>query len=204
MRVPLPDAKWGNKKVSTPRGPAALCCDASTGRGPSVTPCMCCGSGYLCAVRPGRPARSSVPCSKRSGAGAKAQTVRSSVHRADRRSIRYVDRDAGLYRRAGGIRTGRSRHTAFRVSYATHRPTCDGVDSNTVRLELGHGSFAMMEQSVLARTAARDGWDRRSHSASKSSGRSTMKRWQSCVPAGNRRPGTPHNAGNTCSHSWRR
>ncbi|MFL5384872.1 MAG: tyrosine-type recombinase/integrase [Longimicrobiaceae bacterium] len=41
----------------------------------------------------------------------------------------------------GEIRTRR-----FRVSYATHRSTCDGVDANTVRLELGHGSLAMMER----------------------------------------------------------
>ena len=34
----------------------------------------------------------------------------------------------------------------FRVSYATHRSTCDSVDVNTVRLELGHGSLAMMER----------------------------------------------------------
>jgi integrase len=50
---------------------------------------------------------------------------------------------------AGEIRTRR-----FRTSYATHRSTCDGIDANTVRLELGHGSLSMMER-VYARAQRR-------------------------------------------------
>jgi integrase len=53
-----------------------------------------------------------------------------------------------------GYAPGEVRTRRFRVSYATHRSTCDGVDSNTVRLELGHGSFAMMER-VYARAQRR-------------------------------------------------
>ena len=34
-----------------------------------------------------------------------------------------------------GYAPGEVRTRRFRVSYATHRSTCDGVDSNTVRLE---------------------------------------------------------------------
>lgn len=53
-----------------------------------------------------------------------------------------------------GYAPGEVRTRRFRVSYATHRSTCDGVDSNTVRLELGHGSLAMMER-VYARAQRR-------------------------------------------------
>jgi hypothetical protein len=45
-----------------------------------------------------------------------------------------------------GYARGEIRTRRFRVSYATHRSTCDGVDANTIRLELGHGSLAMMER----------------------------------------------------------
>lgn len=55
--------------------------------------------------------------------------------------------------RAGFLR-GAVRSRRLRVSYATHRCTCDGVDANTVRLELGHGSLAMMER-VYARAQRR-------------------------------------------------
>lgn len=53
-----------------------------------------------------------------------------------------------------GYAPGEVRTRRFRVSYATHRSTCDGVDANTVRLELGHGSLAMMER-VYARAQRR-------------------------------------------------
>jgi integrase len=46
---------------------------------------------------------------------------------------------------AGEVRTRR-----FRTSYATHRCTCDGVDANTVRLEMGHTDLQMMAQRYAA------------------------------------------------------
>lgn len=49
-----------------------------------------------------------------------------------------------------GFAPGAVRTKRFRVSYATHRCTCDGVDANQVRLELGHGDLKMMA-SVYAR-----------------------------------------------------
>jgi integrase len=53
-----------------------------------------------------------------------------------------------------GFERGEVRTRRFRVSYATHRATCDGVDMNALRLELGHSSFAMLER-VYARAQRR-------------------------------------------------
>lgn len=53
-----------------------------------------------------------------------------------------------------GFRVGAVRTRRFRVAYASHRCTCDSVDVNTVRLEMGHGSLAMMER-VYARAQRR-------------------------------------------------
>lgn len=64
-----------------------------------------------------------------------------------RGTLDRIAQRAGFAR--GSVRTRR-----FRVSYATHRCTCDNVDANTVRLELGHSSLAMMER-VYARAQRR-------------------------------------------------
>lgn len=54
-----------------------------------------------------------------------------------RKTLDAVARRAGYAN--GAIRTRR-----FRVSYASHRCTCDGVDVNTIRLEMGHSDLQMM------------------------------------------------------------
>lgn len=54
-----------------------------------------------------------------------------------------------------GFAPGSVRPRRFRVSYATHRCTCDGVSANEVRLEMGHtGSLSMLEK-VYARAQRR-------------------------------------------------
>ncbi len=46
-------------------------------------------------------------------------------------------------RRAGNV-DGVIRTRRFRTSYALHRYTCDDVDANPVRLEMGHSDLQMM------------------------------------------------------------
>lgn len=58
-----------------------------------------------------------------------------------------------LARRAG-FEAGEVRTRRFRVSYATHRCTCDDADANTVRLEMGHTDLQMMAK-VYARAQRR-------------------------------------------------
>jgi integrase len=53
-----------------------------------------------------------------------------------------------------GFEDGDVRTRRFRVSYATHRCTCDDADANTVRLELGHTDLQMMAR-VYARAQRR-------------------------------------------------
>ncbi|HKO19489.1 MAG TPA: hypothetical protein VJU82_11445, partial [Acidobacteriaceae bacterium] len=43
-----------------------------------------------------------------------------------------------------GYSDGEIRTRRFRASYASHRYTCDAVDANTVRLEMGHSDLQMM------------------------------------------------------------
>lgn len=56
-----------------------------------------------------------------------------------------------------GYLPGEIRTRMFRVSYATYRLTCDGVDVNSVRTELGHNSLAMLER-VYARARRSRVW----------------------------------------------
>jgi integrase len=56
--------------------------------------------------------------------------------------------------RRAGFEDGDVRTRRFRVSYATHRCTCDDTDANAVRLELGHTDLRMMA-SVYARAQRR-------------------------------------------------
>jgi integrase len=53
-----------------------------------------------------------------------------------------------------GFEDGDVRTRRFRVSYATHRCTCDDADANTVRLEMGHTDLQMMAK-VYARAQRR-------------------------------------------------
>lgn len=64
-----------------------------------------------------------------------------------RKTLDRIARRAGF--EEGDVRTRR-----FRVSYATHRCTCDDADANTVRLEMGHTDLQMMA-SVYARAQRR-------------------------------------------------
>jgi integrase len=45
-----------------------------------------------------------------------------------------------------GYTDGEIRTRRFRTSYASHRHTCDNVDANTVRLEMGHSDLQMMSR----------------------------------------------------------
>lgn len=64
-----------------------------------------------------------------------------------RKTLDRIARRAGF--EEGDVRTRR-----FRVSYATHRCTCDDADANAVRLELGHTDLQMMAK-VYARAQRR-------------------------------------------------
>jgi integrase len=46
-----------------------------------------------------------------------------------------------------GFAPGEIRTRQFRTAYATHRCTCDAVDANMVRLELGHADLNMMAKT---------------------------------------------------------